>query len=461
MLDKGLVGELIDEALAKGGDFAEVFMEDSYSSSLILGEKQIKEAVSSQDRGVGIRVCKGGEIQAYAYTNKLDRDSLFKTARQAAQGILENREISGRGFEEVNFDNINPVKIPQQTVEKTEKAALLKEVSELVFSAHPFVQRTDGRYIEEYQYVTIANSNGLWASDNRERTRFFMSALVENEGISETAGDNIGAMRGFELYDNWDKRDFANKIADDAVRKLYAEYCPSGKMPVIINNKFGGVIFHEACGHALEATALAKKSSVFQDKLGQQIASSLVTAIDDGTLPGAWGSLTIDDEGIKTQRNVLIENGILTGYLIDSFNGKKLGFKPTGSCRRESYRYVPTSRMNNTFITNGKSSLQDIISNTEYGLFASKMSGGSVNPATGDFNFSVSEAFIVENGKIKQQVKGAKLIGKGEDILHNIDMVGNNLELACGVCGSISGSVPTTVGQPAIRVKEILVGGQK
>ena len=461
MLDKIFVSKLIDEALSQGGDFAEVFMDDTYSSSFVIGEKHIKEAVSSIDKGVGIRVCKGGYIQSYAYTNKLNKESLLQTAKCAAQGISQNKENVCLSFLDMEIANYHNIKRTQKEILNSDKTALLREVSDLVLNANPYVIRADGRYWEVIQNVTIANSNGLWVRDNRERTRFLMSAQVQKDNISEISSDNIGAMRGFELYDNWDKHDFACMLADAAARKLFAQNCPSGKMPVIINNKFGGVIFHEACGHALEATALAKKSSVFQDKIGQQIASSVVSAMDDGTIPNAWGSLNIDDEGIKTQKNLLIENGILKGYLVDSFNGKKLGLSPTGSCRRENYRYVPTSRMNNTFIMNGTSTLDEMISNTEYGIFASKMSGGSVNPATGDFNFSVDEAFIIEKGMIKQQVKGAKLIGKGDEILHKIDMVGNNLDLACGMCGSISGSIPTTVGQPAIRVSEILVGGQE
>ncbi len=461
MLDKNFTAVLLEEALSQGGDFAEVFMENSFSGSLVIGERQIKEAASSIDKGVGVRVCKGGELQSYAFTNRLDKDSLIKTARQAAAGINEKKQNIHFNLQENELASPHIILKTQKDISKMQKADLLRDVSERIYAAHPSIIRTDGSYLEEIQEVTIANSNGLWISDKRERTRFSISAQAQKGDRNESAGENIGALKGFELYDGWDKDEFAAQIAEAAIRKLEARNCPSGKMPVIITNKFGGVIFHEACGHALEATALAKRASVFQDKLGQQIASPLVSAVDDGTIPNAWGSQTIDDEGLKTQRNLLIKDGILTGYLIDSFNGKRLGLAPTGSCRRESYRYAPTSRMNNTFILNGTSTLEEMIAATDYGLFASKMSGGSVNPASGDFNFSVDEAYIIEKGKIKQQVKGAKLIGKGSEILKNIDMVGNNLGLACGMCGSVSGSVPTTVGQPAIRVSEILVGGQE
>lgn len=265
---------------------------------------------------------------------------------------------------------------------------------------------------------------------------------------------------GFELFDTIDVEELGKEAAKTAVTMLNAKNCPSGKMPVVIDNGFGGVIFHEACGHGLEATAVARNASVFAGKLGQKIASDVVTAIDDGTIPNGWGSGNIDDEGNFCQRNVLIENGVLKSYLIDKLNGIKMGMNSTGSGRRESYRFAPTSRMTNTFIASGKSTPEEIISNTEYGLYAKQMGGGSVDPATGSFNFAVLEGYIIRNGKICEPVRGATLIGKGSEILTKIDMVGNNLSRAQGMCGSISGSIPTDVGQPMIRVSEITVGGR-
>ena len=241
---------------------------------------------------------------------------------------------------------------------------------------------------------------------------------------------------------------------------LGARHCPAGKMPVVIENGFGGVIFHEACGHGLEATAVAKNASVFAGKLGEQIASPLVTAIDDGTIPNAWGSANIDDEGTPTRKNILIENGILKSYLIDRMNGKRMGMAATGSARRQNYRYAPTSRMTNTFLAAGDTSVQQMIKDTNFGLYAKQMGGGSVDPATGSFNFAVLEGYLIRNGEICEPVRGATLIGKGAEVLLDIDRVGNNLKRAQGMCGSISGSIPTDVGQPAIRVKEMTVGGR-
>jgi TldD protein len=241
---------------------------------------------------------------------------------------------------------------------------------------------------------------------------------------------------------------------------LRAGYAPGGKMNVVIGNGFGGVIFHEACGHSLEATSVAKKSSEFWDKKGSQIASSIVTAIDDGTMPGEWGSLNVDDEGSTPRRNVLIKDGILQTFLVDRLNGTRMGEMSTGNGRRQNYRFAPTSRMTNTYIDVGDSTFDEIIAATEYGLYAKRMGGGSVQPGTGEFNFAVSEAYMIRNGKIAEPVRGASLIGRGSEVLMNIDMIGKDMDFGQGMCGSMSGSVPTNCGQPTIRVKEILVGGR-
>ena len=265
---------------------------------------------------------------------------------------------------------------------------------------------------------------------------------------------------GIEMFGSIDPAYHGREAARVAHTMLHAKNCPAGNMAVAIDNGFGGVIFHEACGHALEASAVAKGNSVFANKLGEQIASTKVTAIDDGTMPNAWGSLNIDDEGNKTQRNVLIENGILKGYMIDKLNGRRMNMAVTGSSRRQSYKFQPTSRMTNTYIAAGNDKADEIIKSIEDGLYAKKLGGGSVNPVTGEFNFSVQEGYLVKNGVIQEPVRGASLIGKGSEVLMDIDMVGDNFEVAQGMCGSSSGSIPTNVGQPMIRVKKMTVGGR-
>ena len=270
-----------------------------------------------------------------------------------------------------------------------------------------------------------------------------------------------GAAMGFEFYDTIDIEEYSREAARTAITMINADLCPTGRMPVIIDNEFGGVIFHEACGHSLEATSVAKGSSVFSGKLGERIASDIVTAIDDGTIPNAWGSQNVDDEGRPMRHNVLIEKGVLKGYMIDGFNARRMEMEPTANSRRQSYRFAPTSRMTNTYIDGGQSTPEEIIANTEYGLYAKYMGGGSVQPATGDFNFAVREGYLIKDGKIDRPVRGATLIGNGAEILKRIDMVGNNLALGQGMCGSMSGNCPANVGQPMVRVSEILVGGQK
>ncbi len=460
MLDRRLVHDVLDEALSTGGDFAEVFVEKSRGNILNAGEGKVKESSSYLTYGVGIRVFKQ-YFQTYAYTNVTDRENLLRTAKKAAAVLKESKVSSILDFTSKEIENKHKIKTLPLDVNKLDKVSLLLRVCQEASVYSPLIVKTDASYMDKERQILVANSNGIWAEDKQIRTRLFLNAIACRDGINESNRENIGGLQGWELYEDMDWKAFAGQVAQNAIDKTYAVNCPSGKMTVILNNGFGGVIFHEACGHGLEATALAKGASVFCNRKGEKIASELVTAVDDATIPNAWGSYNIDDEGLKGERKVLIENGILKNHMVDSFNARLMNERPNGCSRRESYKFVPTSRMSNTFIMNGKSSLEEMIANTEYGLFAANMQGGSVNTASGDFNFSVDRAYIVEKGKIKQQVKGAKLIGNSAAVLQHIDMVGNNMTLACGMCGSVSGSIPTTVGQPALRICDITVGGQK
>jgi len=286
-----------------------------------------------------------------------------------------------------------------------------------------------------------------------------VTAVGTKDGKMQQAHESLGRSRGLEMLDEHDITALALGVAEVCVTMLHADEMVGQTLPVVIHNAFGGVIFHEACGHSLEATSVARNLSVFSNKLGEQIASELVTAVDDGTRAQAWGSANIDDEGTPTRRNVLIEKGVLKSYLIDKRNGRRMRSGITGSSRRQSYRFSPTSRMTNTFIENGESTVDDIIASTPYGFFARKMGGGSVNPVTGEFNFSVSEGYMIEDGKITRPVRGATLVGSGAEVLKRIDMVGNNLAYGQGMCGSVSGMIPADVGQPTIRVSSLTVGG--
>ena len=287
-----------------------------------------------------------------------------------------------------------------------------------------------------------------------------LSAVAEINGETQTGTFNPGSRMGLEFFETMDSKSVGIRAAKQAVTMAGAGYCPAGVMPVAIAGGFGGVIFHEACAHSLEATFVAYGRSKFAGKLGQQIANPKLTAIDDGTIPNGWGSVNIDDEGHPGQRNVLIENGVLKSYMIDRMGGRRLDMAPTGNARRQSYAYTPTSRMTNTFLAPGQDRDEDIIGSIEYGLYAKEMGGGSVNPVTGEFNFAVDEGYMIRKGKICEPVRGACLVGEGTQILMDIDMVGSGLEMGQGMCGSSSGSVPTSVGQPLIRVSSITVGGR-
>ena len=323
----------------------------------------------------------------------------------------------------------------------------------------PRIIRTTASIGYSHRDTILINSNEVIIKDSIERGRIALMCVAAEGEKFETGYAAPGAASGYEYFRNLDVVKLGKEAARQAITMLGAKECPSGVMPVVIGNGFGGVLFHESCGHPLEASSVSKNLSVFAGKMGTQIASPLVTAIDDGTIENGWGSNNVDDEGNKTSKTVLIENGILKNYLIDDFNGRRMGQKGNGACRRQSYRYEPTSRMSNTYIDNGTSTPEEIIAATKLGLYAKSLGGGSVNPATGEFNFSCSEAYIIRDGKICEPVRGASLIGQGKDILTKIDMVGNDLERAQGMCGAASGYIPVDVGQPTLRISEITVGG--
>jgi TldD protein len=464
MLDKNVVYDVLEASLETGGDFAELFVENNAKNSIIMVNGVVEKAQAGIDYGAGIRIFNGYNA-IYAYANDTSREALVKTARIAAGAlaVMPRGNAAGaavRPLSECAVERMHEYKILPGQIRKSGIAAMMREAHNGASEYDPLVTQTWASYTDSVQDVLIANSDGLWAEDRRVRTRFAFNAVASNESEKQEAFFGPGRLSGLEFYDSVDFPRLGRKSAEIAVTMLKAAFSPSGKMPVVIDNGFGGVILHEACVHGLEATSVAKNASVFCGKLGQKIASGIVTAVDDGTMPNEWGSINIDDEGSKTRRNVLIENGILKGYLVDRLNGLKMGMPPTGSSRRESYRFAPTSRMTNTFFTAGSDSREDIIASTEYGLYAKKMGGGSVNPATAEFNFAVTEAYLIRGGKIAEPVRGATLIGKGSEVLMNIDRVSDNFAMEQGMCGSESGSVPTNVGQPMIRVKELIVGGR-
>lgn len=459
MIGKELLKETLAKALATGGDFAEIFVEDTTNNSLEMMNGKMEKAVSGRDFGVGIRIFRGLR-SVYAYTNDASRASLLETAYKAACALGESQlEVDIQLVERIPL-NIHPVFLVPSSVSNVKKVNVMRLANNAAKDYSNEIAQVRVNYGDIDQKVLIANSEGLLTEDRRIRTRLSIASIASDGTENQTGFEGPGRRMGFEMFDIIDPEYYGREASRAAVTMLHAIPCPAGKMPVAIDNGFGGVIFHEACGHSLEATSVAKGNSVFAGKLGQKIAADIVTAIDDGTMPNLWGSINIDDEGMPTQRKVLIENGILKGYMIDKLNGRRMNMAATGSSRRQSYKYAPTSRMTNTFIAPGQDENDAIIGSIEKGLYAKKMGGGSVNPVTGEFNFAVQEGYLVENGKITTPVRGATLIGKGHEILMNIDMIGKDMQQGQGMCGSASGSVPTNVGQPMIRVSEITVGGR-
>lgn len=458
--DKVLVEELIGTVLRYGGDFAEIFVEDRYSTEIELRNGNVEQARTGRIFGVGIRGFLGDKA-IYAYTNDLSRENLLQVARRVGEALGEVKlKDFVLNFDIVELKNRHVALLKPEQVRKDVKVGYMKRAYEAAKKYSPTIVQVQVRYWDYDQKVLIANSEGVYVTDNRVKTRLMITAVAAKDGQMETGFYGPGAGMGPEFLERIDVEQAGVRAARIAVRMVDAEPAPAGRMTVVISNEFGGVIFHEAVGHALEASSVARGMSVFAGKLGQQIAAPCVSAVDDATIPNGWGSANVDDEGTPTQRTLLIENGILKGYLIDKLGSRRMGMPSTGSGRRQDYTFAPTSRMSNTFILPGDYHPEEIIASVEYGLYAKTMGGGSVNPATGEFNFAVNEGYLIEKGRITKPVKGATLIGKGFEVIQNIEMVGNDVARGQGMCGSYSGSIPADVGQPTIKVRDILVGGR-
>ena len=461
MLSQAACEQVLARALRRGGSFAEIFYEDSRAFGLSLRSGRIENASTSRPRGAGIRVYDALR-SIYVYTCDVSPAGLLRAADRAAAAVMDSRD-SGRDIvlHETRTPDIHPVAMSVFSVPAADKAKVLREADRAARAVSPRITQVTAGLIAREQHVLIANSEGLYTGDTRTYTRLTCSAIASDGTENQTGTDNPGARVGFELFSSRvDPAASGEKAARTAVTMLEAPYCSAGEMPVVIAGGFGGVIFHEACGHSLEATGVALGNSEFCGKLGQTIASPIVTAIDDGTLPGEWGSTNIDDEGTPTTKLVLIENGVLKNYMIDRLNARRMEMPVTGSARRQDYTFAPTSRMRNTYIAPGNDDENEMIATAGTALYCKKMGGGSVNPVTGEFNFAVGEGYLVKDGKIDRPVRGATLIGKGADTLMKIDRVGKKMWMAQGMCGSLSGSVPTNVGQPRIRVSSMTVGGR-
>ncbi len=478
MLSRPYIEKILDYVISHGADYGEVFFEDASRTRFKLVDEQVISCACGRDGGIGIRVFKGLS-SGYFYSADTDEKTVFRLlkerlgSRNIPGGGGPNQKSQGLLGERMPLTDVRPLKIIVSYPGMSEsggrslalagKIARLKQGLRAGKAAAESIVQGSACYTEEDQRVQIANTAGVYAEDRRLRTRvrFTMTARDEKDESSQTGFAGPGAMSGPEFLGTEAFVAGAADAARAAGSMLGAKNCPVGRMPVIIANGFGGLFFHEACGHSLEGNAVADGCSEFAGKLGMQIASEKVTLIDDGTVPGEWGSLGIDDEGVRTRKNVLIEKGILKGYLLDRMNARKMGLSPTGSGRRENYRFAPASRMTNTYIAPGEDALEKMIVSVDKGLYVKDINAGSVDPATGEFNFNTGEAYLIERGEIAVPVKSATLIGTGRDILPRVDMVSDNFALGQGYCYAGSGQIQVGAGQPAVRITEMTVGGEE
>lgn len=456
-MNKKTLQLLLDNIIESEVDFGEIFYENTLVKTYEVIDSKLDTINSRITHGVGIRLAHNNDI-VYGYTNDLKKKSLYELVSRIKNNFSNNRLIKEVNLERLKISRDKSI-IKHNDMDDNKKKEYLLNIDKLARSIDSRIVQVDTVFYESDSEVIIANTNNTYVKENRPLTRLNITIIAKDDKRQTKSSKSYGISGGYELLDEIDIKKEVENLAISAIKKLSAKPCPSGEMPVIIGPGFGAVIFHEACGHSMEATTVSYNTSILSGKLNEKIASSKVSIIDDGTLKTKWGTTVYDDEGNKTRKNVLIKNGVLKGYLIDYLNNRKMNMEITGSGRRESYKYAPTSRMNNTYLVKGHDKIEDMIKSVKYGIYAVNMGGGSVDPVTGDFNFAVNEAYLIENGKITDMVLGGSLIGNTLDILNNVSMVSDDLSFDTGFCGSVSGNVPVTIGEPTILVSKILVGG--
>ncbi len=460
MIDQDVLERVLGGAVRTGADFAEVYAEDKRSTSAGLDDGRVEQVTSGRDRGAGIRVI-AGDTTGFAYTSDLTERGLAAAADAAASAARGG----GGGVRTVALTATPPHRpnhdptVPDQ-VAKQRKVELLARMDDAARSAGSEIVQVSAGYGDSHKRVLVANTDGLLADDEIVRTLVRVSAVADGDTGMQTGYQSMGHTIGFEVFETVDVEELARDAARQAITKLGARPAPSGSMPVVIERGTGGVLFHEACGHGLETDHIHKGASVYAGRVGQLVANPLVTLVDDGTLAGEWGTLGIDDEGHRTQRNVLIEDGVLTDYMWDFLRARKDGRSPSGNGRRQSYQHLPMVRMTNTFVLDGPDDPADIVSSTPQGVYVAKLGGGQVNTATGDFVFGMSEAYLIEDGEITEPLREGNLIGNGPQVLRDIDMLGNDFAMGNpGTCGKDGQGVPVGDGQPTLRVASLTVGG--
>jgi TldD protein len=451
---------ILNAGLATGADYAEIYTQDHRTTNYSRRYKKVNGVSSSRSCGVGIRLIKGIKT-VYGYTSDFSTKALLELASSLALGFDGERIKTVLTLKEKKFRQLNPIQIPHASWTTDKKLDYLKAGEDAAFAYSDKVKDVVSGLFEEDEDIEVYNSDGVYVKDTRCRTRLKFAAIASDGEQFQQCFEGPGLSKGLELLEEINFVELAKKVSETAVALLDAPNGPSGEMPVVIGNNFGGVLFHEACGHPLEGSAIARHTSPFAGKLGQKIASDVVNAYDDGTIENGWGTESVDDEAIAPTKNHLITNGVLTNYMMDRYTARRIDetLKPTGSCRRESYRYLPTTRMTNTYIDAGESDPKDIIASVKNGIYCQGFTGGQVDPSTDQFIFTSDVAYTIKDGKIDHLIKPVSLIGYGYEILPKITMVGNDLGRAPGVCGASSGSCYVEVGQPTLLISSMLVGG--
>ncbi len=457
-LEQELIEKILRAALAKRGGFAEVFLENRASTALKAEDGKIERVISGSVHGAGVRVISEGK-NGYAHIDNWDEKLLLEAANTAGEIARSTGNLSVVGLKAQNPKVDHPVEERPQNIRKREKAEVVERADRAARKQGSEIRQVGIVYLDTDQKVLVANSEGVMAEDERVYTRMVIQVVAAKQGIIQTGVEGPGSQKGFEFIRQNPPEESAIRAARRALIMLEAKPAPTGRMPVVLEAGFGGVLFHEACGHGLEADLVHKKASVYAGRLGEKVASSCITAVDDSTIQNGWGSFRFDDEGVAAQRTVVIENGRLTSFLHNRLTAWKDKTVSTANGRRQSYQFIPIPRMTNTFIVSGNATLEDMVKGIDRGLYAKALGGGQVDTTTGNFVFGVSEGYLIENGKITRPVRGATLVGNGPKVLQQIDMVGTELKFEPGTCGKEEQASPVGTGQPAVRIRELTIGG--
>jgi TldD protein len=460
LVEQTVLERVLAAAVRTGGDFAEVYVEDKSNTMAGLDDGRVEQVTSGRDRGAGIRVVKG-DTTGFAHTADLSERGLLEAAAAAAAAASSGPA----GVRTVALTpspprSVSPVDRWADQVATADKVELLRRVDDAARSSGAAIVQVSAGYADSRKRILVANTDGVMAGDEQSRHIVRVSVVADGDAGMQTGFQSAGHTYGFEMFDDVDVEGLARDAARQALTKLRARPAPSGSLPVVIRHGTGGVLFHEACGHGLEADLVAKGSSVYRGRTGEVVASPLVTLVDDGTMSGEWGAIGIDDEGHPSQYNVLIQDGVLTDYMWDFLRARKDGRPQSGNGRRQSYMHLPMVRMTNTYVLNGTTPADDIVRATDHGIYVAKLGGGQVNTASGDFVFGMTEAYLIEHGEITEPLRESNLMGNGPQVLRDIDLLGDDFAMGSpGTCGKDGQGVPVGDGQPTLRVKALTVGG--